>query len=232
MALLRSAAVAAAVGFATARLGVDVSQPVNLAAAKCLRAGNVSFGIARAWHSLGTFDPNALTTLPSFAAAGVSADVYLFPCSFGEPPAAQVAGMLGNLTAGGQGKGFGRVWLDIESNQDPACAWKADKAANCAWLQSLVAAALATGVPVGVYTSIHEYELLLADSAQGCKVAQPGVPLWYPHYQTPVDPSFDDFVPFGGWTAPTVKQFYDNSGHGTGIPTCAGAPGVDANWMP
>jgi len=219
---------------AAARLGVDVSEPVDLAAAQCLKAGGVSFAIARAWESIDHFDKSSVTTLASLRGAGiVDAGVYLFPCSFGADPAYQIKAMLGNLSAAGAQ--FNRVWLDIETNPDPACAWKADKAANCAWLKSLIAAVNATGVPLGVYTSIHEYETWMSDTPQGC-VLNPGgastsIPLWYPHYESPPNPSFSDFKPFGGWTTPTIKQFFDSTS-GTGIPNCKGAPGVDANWRP
>ena len=126
------------------------------------------------------------------------------------------------------------MWFDIESNADPRCAWKADKPSNCAWLQGLITVGLASGVKVGVYSSIHEYELLISDTPEGCPLFQAGddLPLWYPHYQTPPDASFDDFSPFGGWTKPTIKQFFDNAVPGTGVPNCKGGVGVDVNWHP
>ncbi len=210
-------------------LGVDVSQPVSAKAAVCMQKGGVSYGVVRAWHSIDTFDTAAPGTLAAWAAAGIQGDVYLFPCSFVDP-VAQVKGMLGNLTA--VGARFGRVWLDIESNADPACAWRSDKKANCAWLQTLVAAVNATGVPLGIYTSIHEYELLMSDTAEGCQLCTGKLcpPLWYPHYETPPQPNFSDFSPFGGWTAPTVKQFDDKAGAPPLPPDCG--VGVDANWAP
>ena len=72
-----------------------------------------------------------------------------------------------------------RVWLDIESNTSPGCSYSSDKAANCKWLQSLVAAVKAAGVSVGIYTSIHEYELLVSDTAEDCALGAADVPLWY-----------------------------------------------------
>ena len=51
-------------------------------------------------------------------------------------------------------------------------------------------------------------------------------PLWYAHYQTPPDPSFDDFVPFAGWTKPYTKQYADTDG---GL--CVGND-ADINWRP
>ena len=65
----------------------------------------------------------------------------------------------------------------------------------------------------------------MTDAAAGCAVAS-DLPLWYPHYQTPHDPSFDDFTPFGGWTKPTIKQFWDAEiGFSCSV-------GTDMNWSP
>jgi GH25 family lysozyme M1 (1,4-beta-N-acetylmuramidase) len=205
-------------------LGVDVSQPVSPSQAACQRKGSVVFGVARAWHSFGSFDPNALTTLASWQKAGIAADVYLFPCA-GSNASAQVGSMLQGLRS----SNFSRVWLDIESNTSPGCSWGSSKKANCAFAQELLAALAAHGQAAGVYTSIHEYSLLLSDSAEGCQLAQPKVPLWYPHYEKPPQPSFADFSPFGGWAHPTVKQFNDATA-GTGVPDCG--VGVDVNWAP
>jgi hypothetical protein len=33
------------------------------------------------------------------------------------------------------------------------------------------------------------------------------LPLWYPHYDNV--PNFSDFKPFGGWTKPAMKQFWN-----------------------
>ena len=34
--------------------------------------------------------------------------------------------------------------------------------------------------------------------------------LWYGAGELNFNPSFNDFVPFGGWKAPVVKQIYGN----------------------
>lgn len=47
-------------------------------------------------------------------------------------------------------------------------------------------------------------------------------PLWYPHYDG--SPSYSDFVPFGGWTSPSMKQFAGDSW------ICNVE--VDQNWYP
>lgn len=220
---------------AAARLGVDVSTPVSAADAACMRANHsIEFAVSRAWYSDGAgVDRGALTSAAAFKAAGVAFDVYMFPCSFGLPAAEQVTQLLANLTAARVD--FGTLWMDIESNPDPRCAWSAKNfSRNCGFLDELLGAAVrgvAPGQAVGVYSSIHEWTEIMTAPADpaGCTVgAARGLPLWYPHYETPPNPSFSDFKPFGGWAAPTVKQFGDGDvppGRLCGI-------GVDNNWMP
>ena len=218
---------------ACAMLGVDVSTPVSAAAASCMRAQHsIEFAVSRAWYSDGAgVDKAAITSGAAFRAAGVAFDVYMFPCSFGLPAASQVTQLLANLTAASVE--FGTLWMDIESNPDARCAWSANTTRNCAFLDELLAAAVAGVAPgqsVGVYSSIHMWTSLMTTPADpaGCTVgASRGLNLWYPHYENPPNPSFSDFKPFGGWTAPSIKQF------GDGVPPGALCGiGVDNNWKP
>ena len=122
--------------------GVDVSTPVSASAAKCMAdaTNNLTFGIARAWYSDGAgFDKNSVESVASWRAAGMAADVYMFPCSFGRSAASQVSELLANLSA--SGVGFNRIWFDVETNPSRACAWSTNKTKNCEFMQSLVAAA-------------------------------------------------------------------------------------------
>jgi len=120
--------------------GVDVSTPVSASAAKCMKDKNLTFGIARSWYSDGAgFDRNSVESVASWTAAGVSADVYMFPCSFGRSAAAQVSELLANLSA--SRVDFGRIWFDVETNPSHTCAWSNNKTKNCDFMKSLVAAA-------------------------------------------------------------------------------------------
>ncbi len=58
-------------------------------------------------------------------------------------------------------------------------------------------------------------------SLKGCPAAA-SQQLWYAHYDN--NPSFGDFVAFGGWTKPNIKQFQGDT-------TLCGA-GVDRNYYP
>lgn len=239
---MRAATAAAAAGAALALLatgaaaagaggpvwGIDVSTPLTPTDAACLASStNITFVIPRAWYSSGDgFDANAATTYHSAVNAGLDVHVYMFPCSYGEDPAVQVAQLLGNLTLHNM-TAVSRIWFDVEENPSTKCGWKADKAANCKWLLSLAAAAVASPWKAwGTYSSMHEWLTLMADTAADCPFASQfaQIPLWYPHYESPANPSFSDFQPFGGWSQPTIKQYADTH-------TVCGL-GTDSNWAP
>ena len=163
-------------------LGVDVSTPVNAAAAACMKAQHqIDFAISRAWFSDGEgFDHSAVESGASFRAANITSDVYMFPCSFGLSAASQVEQLMGNLSA--HGVQFGMVWFDVESNPDPKCAWSANKTRNCEFMGELVRAAEGTNAIWGVYSSIHMWTEWMTDAGSpgGCTVASAaGMPLWY-----------------------------------------------------
>ena len=61
--------------------------------------------------------------------------------------------LIANLTA--NKVAYGRIWLDVETDPSTGCQWSATKATNCAFMTQLVAAAQASGVPFGVYSSTH-----------------------------------------------------------------------------
>lgn len=164
-------------------MGVDVSQPVSPDAAKCMAGAGKTFGIVRAWESIGHFDKNAPASMAAFAGAGVNASIYMFPCSFGMSPKAQLAMLQGNLTAAGVSD-FGMMYFDVEYNPDPVCAWKTtDTAANCAYMGSLVQAAQAMPFfagRTGIYSTIHFWQNTLM--GPNCTVGSE-LPLWYAHYE-------------------------------------------------
>lgn len=55
-----------------------------------------------------------------------------------------------------------------------------------------------------------------------CAQVATGTPLWYARYDN--NPSFSDFLPFGGWKVPNVKQY-------KGTSELCGAS-VDRNYRP
>lgn len=147
--------------------------------------------------------------------------MYLFPC-----PTKSVEQQVSDMVAALKSRGvvYSSIWLDIESNPSTGCGWSNDKTANCATMSRLATAANSTGMPWGTYTSQYEWSTLMG---LDCVVPLASAhPLWYPHYESPPNPSFSDFKPFGGWRGPYTKQYGDTDG---GI--CVGGQ-ADVNWRP
>ena len=61
--------------------GFDISAPMSTTTATCMKNAGYTTIIARAWHSSGTIDTGACTSLNSAKSAGIAnRDVYFFPC--------------------------------------------------------------------------------------------------------------------------------------------------------
>lgn len=185
-------------------MGVDVAQYIDVATAQCFNASaGVDFAIVRAWHSFGAFDTNAPVTMANFWDAGYAhVDAYLFPCP-SQDAAAQVAGVIANLTAAGSR--YGMLWFDIEPNPSTGCAWSSDTAANCAYLQRLVDAGAASGANWGVYTYWDGWYGLMGDSC----TAGGTLPLWWASYDG--EQNFSNWQPLGPWNQPAMKQYSGSS---------------------
>jgi hypothetical protein len=61
-------------------LGVDVSQLFSTSTYQCMKSNGFSFAVIRGYHSSGTIDTNVIQGLKNAKAAGLSTDVYMFPC--------------------------------------------------------------------------------------------------------------------------------------------------------
>lgn len=141
----------------------------------------------------------------------------MFPCR-GKNATAQVNQMIDNIPR----NLYNRIWIDIETNPSAGCTWNGyTSEQNCNFTLELISATKARNVPVGVYASRYMWNLIYG-SYDACPQAAFEMPLWYPHYDT--NPSFSDFVPFGGWSTPTIKQYQGTSA------VCGIS--VDRNWKP
>jgi hypothetical protein len=69
--------------------GIDIANPISASAFTCLRNQGNTYAIVRAFRSTGALDPNAASNLQSARSAGLTTDVYLFPCR-GKNPTTQV----------------------------------------------------------------------------------------------------------------------------------------------
>ena len=109
------------------------------------------------------------------------------------------------------------LWYDIERYD-----WSSDKSSNQAFIKAMVDEGISLGVTAGIYSSYYSWQDIV-----GLDYTYPkdkGLPLWYPHYENPPNPSFSDFKTFGGWTKPNIKQY-------KGTSTDCGAS-VDNDWYP
>ena len=88
--------------------GVDLYSPTSITTFTCLKNNGNSFAIIRAFRSTGVLDNNANNNLQNARAAGLSTEIYMFPCR-GKDATSQVnalfMGISGNL--------FSTVWIDI-----------------------------------------------------------------------------------------------------------------------
>ena len=154
--------------------------------------------IIRGWQSLGRFDPNAVQNLKNAHSAGYPSsmtDVYFYPCLSCGDAAGQVASFWNSVVANKMD--FKRLWFDIEGT------WYSSQASNRAFFEELTGKAQAYGIVYGIYASSYYWGEIVG-SGYTFKYASTS-PLWYPHYDNKA--TFSDFKPFGGWSAPYIKQY-------------------------
>ena len=207
------------VAFSSAYQGVDLSQPCPSSGFSCMKSSGISFAIVRVFCSTGKVDQNGPATISAAWAGGMShVDGYIFPCFSCGNPAGQMDQAINNLRSAGLkhiarspgqndtvaikpeelGTSYGMLWLDIEGTQ----YWGSDQQANTAFIQAMADEGHKQGVTLGVYTSASQWGPITGNA----KVLGE-LPLWYPHYESPPNPSYSDFKPFGAWSKPAIKQF-------------------------
>jgi hypothetical protein len=201
---------------AFASQGGDVHTLYQVSDFQCAADNGWDFVIARSYHSNGAVDPNGAANVQNALAGGISyADVYHFPCYGGVSASQQVQDNYNGV----QGSGFGTMWFDVEPNPSSGCGWSGDMSANCDFLGQLISAGSSLGIQMGVYASKNTWGSIMGDCTVG---ADNGLPLWYVHFDS--NPSFSDFGGFGGWSAPTMKQYWK------AVSICG--LNADADWRP
>lgn len=188
------------------------------------------------YQSSGHTDPNGAASINDAHAAGIPyVDGYIFPCYSCGNPAQQMDDTINYLKSNGIAPltnglthseymsahnhtgaapltaTVGMIWLDIEGTQ----YWSSSASSNVDFIQGMVDEGNKQGVVLGMYTSNSQWTPIAGGSTQFSQY-----PLWYPHYDNSA--SFSDFVPFGGWTSPAIKQY-----QGT---TSQCGVGVDQNY--
>jgi GH25 family lysozyme M1 (1,4-beta-N-acetylmuramidase) len=194
--------------------GVDISQPFSTSTFSCMKNNGVTFVIPRAYCSFGGVDSHAVSNLQNAHSAGLSTDVYMFPCR-GKNATSQVSELFSHVTP----SLYSRVWIDVETNPSSGCSWSGHSAAsNCDFVTEVAKAIASHSKTAGIYASRYMWESIMG-SQKAC-AGLSSHPLWYAHYDK--NPSFSDFVAFGGWTHPYMKQYIGDT-------TLCGA-GVDYNY--
>jgi hypothetical protein len=197
-----------------ATLGVDVSQLFPVSTYQCMKSNGYSFAIIRGYCSYGGVDSNAVQGLKNAKAAGLITDIYMFPCR-GKSAQSQVDQMF----AGIDQSLYGMIWIDVETNPSTGCSWSGhDANSNCQFLTDIINGIKAKGKHLGIYATRYMWQSIFGSFTACPSVASQQ--LWYAHYDG--SPSFSDFVAFGGWTKPTIKQYQGDT-------TLCGA-GVDKNF--
>lgn len=180
-----------------------------------MKSAGYEFAIIRGFCSYGAPDHNAVQGLKNAKAAGLSTDIYMFPCR-GKNAKAQVDEMFAAIDH----TLYGTVWIDVETNPSSGCSWSGhDATSNCQFVVDLVNEIKAKGKNPGIYGSKYMWQSIFG-SATACHNVG-GQPLWYAHYDGKA--SFADFGAFGGWTKPHMKQYQGDT-------TLCGA-GVDKNFV-
>lgn len=196
--------------------GADVSTLVSVDGWRALaRDLDVSLAIVRCYESLGRVDPSAPQCLANAKAAGIARlDAYHFP-SLEFDAAQQVNASLDALSV--VTASLGCYWIDVEGS-----AWSLYPARNVTFLQAMIAAVQARGLPVGIYTVRSSWQKIM-DNAAGFA----SYPLWYAApdgAQSFANYEGGLYGPIGGWTEPALKQLSQTLTH-------AGVD-YDANWAP
>lgn len=196
--------------------GVDLFAPTSVATFNCMKNSGNSFAIIRAFRSSGILDTNAAANLQNARAAGLSTEIYMFPCR-GKDPNSQVSTLMSGISA----NLYSTVWIDVETNPSSGCSWSGYSAtSNCDFLMALINGVAAQGKSVGVYSSLSMWQTIFGSSSACTAAAK--APLWYAHYDNVQ--AFSDFKAFAGWSAPKMKQFAGD------LTLCS--TDVDKNWRP
>lgn len=196
--------------------GIDIALATSASTFTCLKNQGNTFAIIRAYRSTGSLDPNANQNLQNARAAGLSTEVYMFPCR-GKNATSQI----NELIAGISSTLYTTIWIDVETNPSSGCSWSGhDAASNCNFVTETINAIKAKGKSAGIYSSANNWLNIFGSSSACASVGS--TPLWYAHYDNVQ--AFSDFKAFAGWTQPKMKQF-------AGDVTLCSAD-IDKNWRP
>ncbi|VDM81290.1 unnamed protein product [Strongylus vulgaris] len=95
------------------------------------------------------------------------------------------------------------IWIQVTS----PVKWEPTVAKNIQFISSIIQAAKAYGLAVGIYTSAYDWQQITNDW-----LGPTDTLLWYwsvlgPGPMAETSNNFEDYHPFGPWKTPAVKQF-------------------------
>ena len=188
--------------------------PLSEIAFGCLAQEGYTWSIVRAYEistspAPGAVDTNATQTMINSAAAGLPVDAYMVICRNSDA-ASQIDALFGGI----DNSLFDYIWIKVEPNTTPGCSWSGYTAADsCAFLNSAISQAqnYKAAHKIGIFSTPNIWNKFFGTS---CNIGGGQTKLWYADYTTDgqVDSttSYNDFVSFGGWSAPDLKQVGGN----------------------
>lgn len=184
-----------------AETGGDLNDSYATSTFQCLSNKGWGYVILNSYVSYGVVNSNVVGNLAAAKAAGLSTDIFHFPCST-QDAATQINADINNVGFGN----FGTMWIGIEYNPTIGCQWGSNQTANCQFLADMISAANQAAVVVGVYSSPYWWNTIVgSDCTAGNDAASD---LWYANWDGAKN--FTDFQAFGGWTQPTMKQYSES----------------------
>lgn len=194
-----------------ARMGFDISAFIGpIDCFEDIAAAGHSFMIIEL-QSAHVWNKDLIHNINNARAAGINdIDVYLFNQknrSAEEQVTASIKFMQGNNVE------YETFWFDIENQT----YWFDTCDENIKFLHEMISTALDYLPPerIGIYASNHSWEPLMCGTTDFS-----GFKLWWPRYDNKT--SIDNFVPFGGWQKPIMKQYLDLRNVSCAI--------IDLNW--
>ncbi|ETN74419.1 hypothetical protein NECAME_12995, partial [Necator americanus] len=145
----------------------------------------------------GQVDTNVYGNIQNAHSAGLGTEVYMTPLPYSRKTGAQQFDeMYGGLRNGN---------INVRS-VNSSVAWYSNNTTNVDFLNSILSRASQYGLSIGIYTSVYDWNKITG----GATVTN--TMLWYSNVygsgvtnESPAD--YSDFLSFGGWTTPSVKQF-------------------------
>jgi len=186
---------------------VDISAPTTVNTFSCYRQSLFLTAFIRIYIPTGSgqIDTESPNTVRNAFTAGLGVEVYATPQPSGSKMGWQQCDEAYQCMYG-NGITVRAIWLQVTSPIN----WPLNLQANQAFITSFVQRARQLNLRVGIYTNYYDWQQITGN--WNGWTAQGSIDLWYwnvngegPAGQHATD--FGDFVPFGGWTAPRVKQY-------------------------